>query len=264
MSSLLEMGDWILEATPADGSPITNPKVREQIARQHRELSDTEYFEARDHMCGLGWLGRKPGSGGMIYRTRPVVPDVSPPTNDWNEERNLYAPISYYLHLSFTRHLDIETGVDVKAFDVSPNWQSASGRWTVPDIVLIARQSYEFFSGYDLEVITFEIKTQKGLLDALGRPLYQAYAQSAFAHRGYLIWHCADKALLDLHTPRLKVDCKTTGIGLIVCSDPLNHSTYEIVEVAAKRAVATASVDQFLSDILSEEQTAEVTNWLKA
>ena len=259
--TLLDKANWIWEVTPTDGSALTNRQVQEEVARLHHALSTEEYFEARDFAIVLGLIGRRRGPGGMIYRTHPVQPASPAADPDWNIEQRLYVPFSDYLQLSFSRNAEINIGIDVRVVDVSTYWQARTGRWSVPDLILIARQSYEFFYGYDLDVITFEAKTYKGLGD---RPVYQAHAQSASAHSGYLLWHCPDAAARDTELPRLRVDCANTGIGLIVCSDPLKHDTYHIEKVAKRRPTSAAVVDQFLSDRLPPEEGEKIINWLKS
>jgi hypothetical protein len=118
------------------------------------------------------------------------------------------------------------------------------GRWTRPDVALVAMQTFPYVPTKVFQVITFEIKPDLGTgLDGV----FEAAAHSAFAHRSYLAFpdsqEYEDNPLYD----RITEECARFGLGLILFGDLSNWDTYDFQVTARFREPDPQAVNDFMA-----------------
>lgn len=75
--------DLILAHVPEDGSTIGNGAMMALLREQVPDLTDEDYFAARDELIDAGVLGRGRGRGGSIFR---LVDDLEGGDDDMDED----------------------------------------------------------------------------------------------------------------------------------------------------------------------------------
>jgi hypothetical protein len=121
------------------------------------------------------------------------------------------------------------------------------GRWTRPDITLIALQNLRMVGRIDLELFGFELK-RDGSADISG--VFEAVAHTRFVHYAYLVWQLITTP--PAQTIRdIELSCQSYGIGLITFIDANNSSSYRVLLTPVRKNPHPYDVEQYLSGRLS-------------
>ncbi|MDO9622871.1 MAG: class I SAM-dependent DNA methyltransferase [Pseudomonas sp.] len=70
MSGLAQLGEALLAAVPADGSSIGNQALFERLKAQLSDISEDQFWTARDALIDAGELAKGRGRGGAVKRTQ--------------------------------------------------------------------------------------------------------------------------------------------------------------------------------------------------
>src|ERR1035441_1190120 len=184
----------LLSLIPESGTSIGNFTLREQLRKRIEsnggELSDQDYRQLRDSLIDDGLIVQGRGRGGSVHRVLAKAEEEPPPL--------IQPPVpisnaTYIRHSRQPLHRDTSrtTGSN-GSFRKSLRHKDVAvqgGRWTRPDLTLIAVRTYSFTPGKRLEVITFEVKPN---LDTALEGVFEALAHSVFAHRSYLAVDISD------------------------------------------------------------------------
>ena len=117
------------------------------------------------------------------------------------------------------------------------------GRWARPDFILVSAMQFNLMPGAQVDVHSFELKTESGANDLA---VYEALAQTRFTHFGHLVWHLPDKSKAEARLPEIEQQCEEHGIGLIRMRDPNDIEGCEILLDPQRKATPPAIVEGFL------------------
>ena len=149
-------------------------------------------------------------------------------------------------------------GPFAKALDLPPSagWIVAntatigpkSGRWARPDFVAINVMRFQLLPGCQVNVHSFELKTEfGGTLQAV----HEALAQTRFTHFGHLVWHLPFGSKAEARLADIAEQCEMHGIGLILIRNPENLESWEIALDPSRKPTPPETVDGFLETRLS-------------
>lgn len=139
--------------------------------------------------------------------------------------------------------------------------RATGGKWTRPDLTLLAVRMYTFTPGKRLEVITFEVKEG---LDAAVEGVFESLAHSIFAHRSYLAVHVPGyQGLEEVADDRITQECERFGVGYIIFDDPNNYDTYDIVVSARLKEPDPAEVDNFIRQQINFQNQEQIRDWIR-
>lgn len=178
----------LLGLLPDDGTPVLNRVMRIMLARKLQHGIDQDsYFAARDILLKQGRIGIQRGQGGQIFllpeTELPPVPVPARRDRDaWTEAR-LMPPLEAYLNGPFRKGLDLPTGAACLVRDTSVSGPRR-GRWARPDFILVSAMKFALMPGAQVDVHSFELKTETGATDLA---VYEALAQTRFTHFGHLV-----------------------------------------------------------------------------
>jgi hypothetical protein len=209
----------------------------------------------RDSLIDSGLLEQGRGRGGSVHRVSTVAPGapsgqatgaeagkliVSPVTSpeipeivEAITEGSLYEPFHNAIVNGYAK--DNRLKRFISEITAHQGRRATGGRWTRPDVTLVAVRTYQFTPGKRLEVITFEVKPD---LDGALEGVYEALAHSAFAHRSYLAVDIREFKDPEDEVPdeRIVQECSRHGVGYIAFTDVTDYNTYEIVSAASLRS----------------------------
>lgn len=261
-----EYSQLLLSLVP-DGKSVGNFTLRDQLRKMVQvkgdELTDQDYWLLRDGLIDEGQVEQGRGRGGSVHRVTPEVkpePDATAAAPIIRQaEATLYDPFqnairSGYAPANRIKRFILET-------TAAQGRRMTGGKWTRPDVTLIAVRTYSFTPGKRLEIITFEVKPS---LDTALEGVFEALAHSAFAHRSFLAVNIPDYEDLDeLPDDRIMQECNRLGIGYVVFSDPADYDTFDILSSARLNEPDPYEVDNFVNTQISPAGQEELREWLR-
>lgn len=203
------------------------------------------YWRVRERLLDRGIIERGRGRGGSV---RLVVldeqeedePDSSPVIP---EERLLYEPMKNVIANEWARDKGIKTCYTW--ITASQGRRETGGRWSRPDITMVARRKYPYYPLVVYDVITFEIK-QVNNFDLTA--IYEALAHRRLGNHAYLIVHvpsCMRETINDI-LEIVSLEARRHGIGFIVAEDPRDFETWEEVVESERRDGDPKAICDFL------------------
>ena len=206
--SIDDIAKQMLALLPDDGTPVFNRVMRVMLSRAlATRVDQDQYFEARDLLL-------KDGRIGSAARTRRAGLPVA-------GSRCATAARTCRTH----RDLD-RSGSDaaLKTFSTvrSKRTRSAArrrlrradtsamgprrGRWARPDFILVSAMKFNLMPGAQVDVHSFELKTESGATDLA---VYEALAQTRFTHFGHLVWHLPENSRAEARLAEIEQQCET-------------------------------------------------------
>ena len=249
----------LLSLVPAAGQSVGNGALREQLRRsiqaQGDDLNEEEFWLLRNSLIEDGKLEQGRGRGGSVHR---LLEDVNerPPLR---AEANLYDPFLQAIMDGFAPEHRIKRFV--AEITAAQGRRITGGKWTRPDITLLAVRSFSFVPGKHLEVVTFEVKPN---LDQAFEGVFEALAHSAFANLAFLPVDVSQYPNDDkLPDERVFQECRRLGIGYITFEDPADYDTFDIQVSASTRSPDLDEVDKFITTQVSVSKQNELRELLR-
>jgi|ERR1035441_284051 hypothetical protein len=262
-----EYGKLLLSMIPESGQSIGNSTLREHFRKRLGtgvDFTDTDYWQLRDSLIDDGSIVRGGGKGGSVRRV--IVAAEEPPTasiqSSFSTERSLYEPFKKEIESGYVKDNRIKRFIS--EITASQGRRNTGGKWTRPDLTLIAVRTYSFTLGKRLEVITFEVKPN---LDTAFEGIFEALAHSVFAHRAYLAV-MEEESEIDGNADqpsdeRILQECTRLGVGYITFTNPADYNTYQIETSAKLTEPDPSEVDKFIVGQISAENQDELREWLR-
>lgn len=254
--SVQDIANQMLALLPDDGTPVLNRIMRVMLSRElQTNIDQDRYFEARDILLKKGRVGVQRGQGGQIF----YLPEEAPPArgpveqpvtpSGWAETQ-LMDPLKRYLEGPFRKGLDLPAGSASIIHDTSARGDRR-GRWARPDFILVTAMKFKLMPGAQIDVHSFELKTETGATDLA---VYEALAQTRFTHFGHLVWHLPKKSSAEVRLPEIEEQCDHHGVGLIRMHDPKDADSFEILLDPKRKTTMPAIVEGFLDKRLHKDQ----------
>ena len=237
----------LLDLVPKGGESIGNGTLREQFRRligKNRKITDQDYWTLRNSLIDEGKLEPGRGRGGSVQAPLPRA------------ESRLYEPFLEAIRSGYAPEHRISR--PVMEITAAQGRRMTGGKWTRPDITLIAVRTFSFVPGKRLEVVTFEVKPDQ---DLAFDGVFEATAHSAFAHLAFL----AVKVNGEKRAPdeRILQECKRLGIGYITFTDADDYDTFEVVNIPSHREPDPYEVDKFITTQVSPAKQNELRELLR-
>jgi hypothetical protein len=243
------LGRQMLALLPQDGTPVLNRVMRVMLSRAlATDIDQDSYFEARDLLLRQGRIGVQRGQGGQLFLLTTAQPPAEPPES-WSEAA-LMPALKRYLHGPFRKGLDLPAGAACIVEDTSASGPRR-GRWARPDFILVSAMTFSLLPGAQVDVHSFELKTESGATDLA---VYEALAQTRFTHFGHLVWHLPEGSRAEARLAEIAQQCEEHGVGLIRMRAPEDRDACEILLDPARKTTAPAIVEGFLEKRLSAAQ----------
>jgi len=247
------LGIEILSLLPADGTPVLNRVMRVLLSRELEVRIDSDlYFAACDLLVQQGKIGRLRGQSGQVFlasRALSQPASVQESTETWSEAR-LMPQVRGYLEGTFRKGLDLPKDGIAIVLDTSA-LGPPKGRWARPDFVLVSAMRFKLLPGAQVDVHSFELKTEAG---GSVLAVHEALAQTRFTHFGHLIWHLPEISKSEARLSEVESQCEEHGIGLIRVRDPLDSTGFEILLDPVRKTTAPAATEAFLDSRLSNDE----------
>lgn len=243
---------------PEDGTPVLNRVMRVMLSRKLEESIDQDrYFAARDLLLQRHRIGVQRGQGGQVFllpETATARPAPPPARAEIRTEADLMPALQDYLNGPFRKGLDLPAGAACIVQDTSAQGPRR-GRWARPDFILVSAMTFGLMPGAQIDVHSFELKTEAGATDLA---VYEALAQTRFTHFGHLVWHLPRGSKSEARLPEIQEQCEQHGIGLIRMVDPDDAESCEILADPVRKPTPPAIVDGFLERRLGPDERRQI------
>jgi len=250
-----EVAAKILSLLPKDSTPVLNRVMRVMLSRTLQRLIEPElYFAARDLLLSEHRIGRLRGQGGQLFLETETLPSEQPISEmeireSW-AEHELMQPLRQYLSGPFLKGLDLPDD----SFSVVRETSSFGphrGQWARPDFVLVTAMRFKFLPGSQVDVHSFELKTEAG---GTVQAVHEALAQTRFTHFGHLVWHLPDSSKAEARLGEIERHCSEHGVGLIRMRNPSRIDSCEILLDPVRKTTRSIIIEGFLESRLSDDQ----------
>lgn len=248
----------MLEDVPTNGRSIGNKSLRKLFTRKTRSTEKT-FWDVRNELIEHGVLTKGRGLGGSVYRSDSDVPKLKTVGNAaGRNESDLYEPMLEALRRYWPQEMNIGPNQCVFQITALGGSKRTGGKYTRPDLTVVAMQTFKYFPNKVLHVVTFEVKPQ-GYRDIVG--VYETAAHSAFANESYLAIHVGKKdSAEDERLDRIKAECERFGVGLVLFLNPSSWDTYTWCVEPKMQVPHPREVNQFIHTQLDRANQDSLIN----
>lgn len=261
--SVDDIAKQMLVLLPEDGAPVLNRVMRVMLARAlSADIDEARYLDARRRLAARGEIGVTNGQGGGIFlKAQDAIapPRRSPAPEDRWPETGLMPWLRKYLDGPIQQALDLLRGAACVTFDTSKAGRPGV-QWARPDYTLVSVKQFKLLPGLEVDVHSFELKTESG--GATDLAVFETLAQTRFTNFGYLVWHLPRKSKFEKKLSNIEKQCSHYGIGFIRACEPRQFETWDIVVEPIRKSTPSAEIDLFLDERLQDAQRRQIRSLL--
>lgn len=252
--------DLILKRIPKEGT-IGNIALIKLLSKE--DVKEDLYWLARNELIKEGRLVRGRGKGGSISLAEELEKKLPPPKSQerFKKEKDLYAPFERTVRDYWIKDNNIDARRCVVETTANQGSRRTGGKWTRPDVTIVAINTFTFIPGKSLDIITFEIKPSNDL-DIVG--VYETASHSRFAVRSYLAVHLPNGITppIEQQIEQVSKECDRFGVGFLHFKDPSDPETWVTILEPTRKSPDPAESDSFLSVQISKRNQDEIQKML--
>jgi len=233
-----------------------------RLARERLRWDEEKFREVRvaARTAGQVKLGRgKGGTIALLEGAQPVAQPAVPVQPD--------PEAAFYDRLLPTFRGEWAASEEVDEFyaEISARRrQRGAGRWSIPDIVFVGKQTFDFVPSFDFTVQTIEVKRFEAL-DELA--VFEALSHQRSAHLAYLLVvnTPADEAEAATRIAPIRALCADQGVGLVtVCAGhEASFDDWEFLVDPERNEPDSQNLNGLLARCLSEDGKARVRRMVR-
>lgn len=253
-----DIANQMLVLLPEDGTPVPDRVMRVMLARSlSSDIDEQCYAEARSRLEHGGLIDPRPGPGRQVCRKpqQPGKPAVTEAPKDGWAEARLMPWLKKYLDGPIRDELDILRGAKCLTCDTSSVGKPGV-QWARPDFTLVSVKQFKLLPGVEVDVHSFELKTESG--GATDLAVFEALAQTRFTNFGYLVWHLPAVSKFERKLPSIEKQCIQHGIGFIRAREPQDFGTWSVLVDPIRKSTPSAEIDLFLDQRLHDAQREQI------
>ena len=246
-----------------------------------RELGweSDKYFAIRNRLIDRGEAIKGRGRGGSTSLISSEETSIEVEDNEAKNstpaparitEDSLYEPCLKIIENNWTddegfdRHLSYNTARQGR--------RSTGGKWSRPDLAVLALKAYPYLPGKTFEIITFEVKPPD---DVTVEGVFEALAHQQMATRAYVLFYDPDlkqedsesfrPAFQEKHDKQARIitTAQKHGVGVILVTDLEDYSFWEELSPAARVAPDPEQANSFIGQSFPDSISDEVLKWHK-
>ena len=179
-------------------------------------------------------------------------------------ERDLYSGAFRVIESNWVKSANYD---DHRAEITASKGRAATGgKWTRPDISIIATKAYPFLPNRIFDIITFEIKPN-GQTTVEG--VFEALSHQHFANRAYVIFQLDDTVVAENFAEKMKdADrilgiARKHGVGVIVATSIGDWESWDELVPAKRVSPDPEQANRFIASSFSKESLDQLIKWHK-
>lgn len=230
------------------------------------------YWATHGRALDAGLVVKGQGKGGSIRLSisepEPEQADIQMPPMDlgaeYAREVHLYPNAMQVIEQGWIR----EANYDDHLIEITAAKGKAQtgGKWSRPDVSVLAMKAFPYLPNRLFEIITFEIKPT-GQTSVEG--VFEALSHQQFANRAYVIFHIPDKKIAESfvefqpHADRILSTARKHGVGVIVAQNIADWDTWDELVPAARSKPDPEQANRFIATCFSEHTREQIIKWHK-
>lgn len=140
------------------------------------------------------------------------------------------------------------------------------GKWTRPDISILAIKAYPYLPRWNFDIVTFEVKPSNQISV---EGIFEALSHQQFANRAYTVFHVPDfqdnDGFVEKYSDgqRILATARKHGIGVILATDINDWETWDEILAADRVSPDPEQANRFIATGFSPETRERVIKWHK-
>jgi len=246
-----------------DGGKSGNKSLRDALGWADEQ---DRYWKAHGRALDQGLVVSGRGKGGSVQLV--TAEESNSRADDEPQapqgERALYDPAKDVIERSWAKSENYdEIIVEVTALRGSA---ATGGKWTRPDISILASKAYPYLPHRSFDIVTFEVKPENQV-NVEG--VFEALSHQQFASRSYCLFHVPDLAASEsFHekykdAQRILSTARKHGIGIILSTDISDFETWDEILNAERVTPDPEQANRFIATSFSQDIRDKIIKWHK-
>jgi len=176
-------------------------------------------------------------------------------------ERDLYEPVDDYLQVRFSASLRPLYGEFKHLTSITATaGGNDTGKWSKPDLCLVALWRHKFSPTWQLDLHGFEVKPEHRCTI---ESVHEALSHTSHVNYAHLVWHSPKWQDADVKCQAIADRCQRHGVGLITMRNECDASSY-VIRVPAKRVpISGDATDEFIETRFQPGERHKLIEWLE-
>lgn len=206
-------------------------------------------------------------SSGSKVEDNVIPPDaaVSPDAiSAARKESELYEPVLKVITASWAKVENYDE--HMAAVTAARGSAKTGGKWTRPDVSVLAVKAFPYLPARIFEIVTFEIKPDG---QTTVEAIFEALSHQQFATRSYALYIVKNVDVAEnfsenhADAARILSTARQHGVGVIVASDPGDWETWDELVAARRVSPDPEQANRFIATCFSDDVREQVIKWHK-
>lgn len=242
-------------------------KSGNKTLRKTLNWPNERYWAAHGRGIEQGKIIKGGGQGGSVKLSdieNPITQAMNADGEDSTREADLYPHAHKVIRDSWAQEANYDEHIaEVTAAQGRAN---TGGKWSRPDVSVLAIKAFPYLPSRIFEIITFEIKPD-GQTTVEG--VFEALSHQQFASKSFVIFHIKDENSASHfiekipNSERIIHTARKHGVGIIVAQNIADWDTWEEIVPAERCNPNPEQANRFIATCFSEEARETIIKWHK-
>lgn len=249
---------------------LGNKRLRQSLKWDGSEKDRARYWETHGRALDSGLILSGKGKGGSVHFVAENESDLrqtlSDPEQDPSSsaERNLYPGALTVIRNAWVKSANYDEYLIEKTAEKGR--ASTGGKWSRPDISVLAVKSFQYLPGRQFDIVTFEIKPEQQISV---EGVFEALSHQQFASKSYVIFHfptLSENGLFveeQTHGERIVGTARKHGIGIIVATQIDDWESWDELVPAERHTPDPEQANRFIATCFSALTKEKIIKWHK-
>lgn len=261
--------DEFIEALKGEfGGSAGNKSLREHLINEY-EWNEEEYWETHGWAVDRGLVVKGRGRGGSVSLSEDTGEDHQDQTEDPIQqtrisEIDLYDPALKVIRSSWVKLYSYDESAS--AITALRGRANTGGKWTRPDVSVLAVRAFPYLPGRYFDIITFEIKPPD---DVSVEGVFEALSHQQFATKSYVIYNVTDETLANNFSndekagARIMETARRHGVGVIVAHKIDDYDYWEELNTPKRVSPDPEQANRFIATGFDQDVRDKIIKWHK-
>lgn len=250
------------------GGNAGNKSLREHLINEC-EWSEEDYWETHGWAVDRGLVVKGRGKGGSVSLSQQNE-EGSPQTSNQTvqqvriSEVDLYEPALKVIRNSWVKLYSYDESAS--AITALRGRANTGGKWTRPDVSVLAVRAFPYLPGRYFDIITFEIKPPD---DISVEGVFEALSHQQFATKSYVIYNVTDDDLANDFSndekagARIMETARRHGVGVIVANKIEDYDYWEELNTPKRVSPDPEQANRFIATGFDQDIRDKIIKWHK-